>query len=65
MNQNVENEAIVIDSAPEPMLSARDRDNDLLQMPFVAASGSALADAVGEHVAEFPPANGAWLHMAS
>ncbi|MHC2627320.1 hypothetical protein ACVIW2_009407 [Bradyrhizobium huanghuaihaiense] len=44
LDQDVENEAILVDSAPEPMLFARDRDNDLVQMPFVAASGSALAE---------------------
>src|SRR5512133_4029195 len=48
LDQGVENEAILVDSAPEPMLFARDRDNDLVQMPFVATSGSALADPIGE-----------------
>ncbi|MGX1316694.1 hypothetical protein AB7M17_000147 [Bradyrhizobium sp. USDA 377] len=32
------------------MLFARDRNNDLVQMPFVTASGSALADAIGERL---------------
>ncbi len=54
LDQGVENEAILVDSAPEPMLFARDRDNDLVQMPFVATSGSALADPIGERLAEFP-----------
>src|SRR3954471_8553948 len=29
LNQNVEHDAVLIDSAPEPMLSARDADHDL------------------------------------
>ncbi len=55
LDQDVENEAILTDSAPEPMLCARDRDNDFVQMPFVTASGCALADPIGERLAEFPP----------
>ncbi|MBP2435008.1 hypothetical protein M2209_008961 [Bradyrhizobium elkanii] len=44
----------LVDSAPEPMLFARDRDNDFVQMPFVTASGCTLADPIGERLAEFP-----------
>ncbi|MEY9401884.1 hypothetical protein ABIF79_008259 [Bradyrhizobium japonicum] len=40
LDQDVENEAILVDSAPEPLLFARDRDNDFVQMPFVTASGA-------------------------
>ncbi|MCP1975486.1 hypothetical protein AB7M56_000247 [Bradyrhizobium elkanii] len=54
LDQDVENEAILVDSAPELVLCARDRDNDFVQMPFVTASGSALADPIGERLAEFP-----------
>ncbi|MGX1051623.1 hypothetical protein AB7M74_002575 [Bradyrhizobium japonicum] len=50
LDQDVENEAILVDSAPEPMLFARDRDNDFVQMPFVTARGSALADPIGDPV---------------
>ncbi|MDA9537274.1 hypothetical protein ACM41_13925 [Bradyrhizobium sp. CCBAU 21362] len=53
LDQDVGNEAILVNSAPEPMLFARDRDNDLVQMPFVTASGSALANPIGERHAEF------------
>ncbi|MCP1850209.1 hypothetical protein ACVI1K_007737 [Bradyrhizobium sp. USDA 4508] len=55
LDQDVENEAILVDSAPKPMLFARDRDNDFVQMPFVTASGCALADPIGERLADFRP----------
>src|SRR5215213_4315390 len=35
LNQNVEHDAVLIDGAPEPMLSARDADHDLIQVPLV------------------------------
>ena len=44
LDQDVENEAILIDGAPQPVLLAGDRDDDLIHMPFVAASRRALAD---------------------
>jgi hypothetical protein len=37
LDQDVENEAILIDRAPKPVLLAGDRDDDLIHMPFVAA----------------------------
>ncbi|MET4840434.1 hypothetical protein ABIF62_000929 [Bradyrhizobium japonicum] len=55
LDQDVENEAILVDSAPELMLFARDRDNDLVQMPFVTASGSALADRSENALPNFGP----------
>ncbi|MCP1775090.1 hypothetical protein ABIF65_007787 [Bradyrhizobium japonicum] len=64
LDQDVENETILVDSAPEPMLFARDRDNDLVQMPFVAAGGSALADPIGERLAEFSVPTGARFHRS-
>lgn len=33
---------------------AHDRDKGLVQVPFVAASGSALADPIGERLAKLP-----------
>jgi len=59
LDENVEDEAILIDGAPQPMLFAADRDDDLVQMPFVATSGSETPNAVGEFPAEFlrPAAN--------
>jgi hypothetical protein len=55
LDQDVEHEAILIDPAPKPVLLAGDRDDDLIHMPFVAASGRALADAIGERLAELLP----------
>src|ERR1700722_5680943 len=52
LDQDVEDKAILIDGAPEPMLLARDRDEDFVQMPFVAARGSPLADLISEPLAE-------------
>ena len=51
LEQDVEHEAGLIDGAPQPGLLSRDGDNDFVQMPFVAASGRALADLPGERLA--------------
>ena len=40
LDQNVENEALLVDRAPEPVLRAGDRDDDLIKVPFVAAAGA-------------------------
>src|ERR1700677_2480317 len=37
------------------MVFARDRDDNLIHMPFVAASGSTLTDPIGECLTEFLP----------
>ena len=52
LDQDVEDETILINGAPKPVLFAGDRDDDFVHMPFVAASGSSLADPVGECLAE-------------
>jgi hypothetical protein len=64
LDQNVENEAILINGAPEPVLFARDRDDNLVHMPFVAASGGAFPEPIGERLAELlsPLANGFVRH---
>src|SRR5580692_7496737 len=54
LDQDVENEAILIDGAPEPVPLARDRNDDLIHMPFVAASGRTLTDAIRVSLAELP-----------
>jgi hypothetical protein len=55
LDDNVENEAILVDSAPQPMVFARDRDDDFVEVPLVAASGCMLTDPIGECLAEFLP----------
>src|SRR4029077_18674942 len=55
LDQDVENEAILIDRAPKPVLLATDRHRDFIHMPFVAASRRALADLIGERLAELLP----------
>jgi len=52
LNQNIENEAVLIYGAPQPMLLAIDRDDDLVEMLLVAQARSAAADFVGEVPAE-------------
>ena len=53
LNQGIENEAVLIDGAPQPMFLAIDRDDDLVEMPLVAQARSAATDFVGEVSAEF------------
>ena len=55
LDQDVENEAILIDRAPQPVRLASNRDDDLIHMPFVAASRRALADLIGERLPNFFP----------
>ena len=53
LDVDVKNEAVLIDSPPKPVWLSGDRDDDFIQMPFVAARGSTLADLVGERLTEF------------
>src|SRR3954463_9281765 len=39
LDEDVENEALLIDRAPEPVLLASDGNDNLIQMPFIAAAG--------------------------
>src|SRR3954453_23061140 len=48
LDKNIENVAFLVDRAPQPMLCAGDGDDDLIQVPFVAAAGCAPTKAVGE-----------------
>src|ERR1700752_22678 len=50
---DVKNEPLLVDRAPEPMLLAGDGDDDLIQVPLVAALGRAPTNAVGELAAKF------------
>ena len=44
LDQDVENEAILVDGAPKQVGFSGNRNDDFIQMPFVAASGRPLAD---------------------
>ena len=48
LDEDVENAAILIDGAPEPMFLAGDRDDNLVEMPFVATNRRAATNAIGE-----------------
>ena len=53
LNQDIENEAVLVDGTPEPMLFPGDAHDDLIQVPFVATARRSLTDAVGESPPEF------------
>src|SRR4051812_43574164 len=53
LNQDIENEALLVDGAPEPMLRAGNGNDHLVEVPLVAALRGAPPDAVGEFLAEF------------
>src|SRR5260370_25908378 len=38
LDENIENEAVLVDGTPEPMLLPGDADDDLIQVPFVATA---------------------------
>ena len=40
LDQNIENEAVLVDGTPEPMLLSGDADDDLIKVPFVATAGA-------------------------
>jgi hypothetical protein len=52
LDQDVENEAILVDGAPKPVGFSGNRNDDFIQMLFVAASRRPLADLIGEPFAE-------------
>src|SRR5437762_8852881 len=53
LDENVENEAVLVDGTPEPVLLSGDADDDLIEVPFVATARRSLTNAVGEFPAEF------------
>jgi hypothetical protein len=54
LNQTTRNEALLINSAPEPMFLSANRDDDLIEMPFVTElTGCPSADAVSNGSPEF------------
>jgi hypothetical protein len=52
LHQHVEHEAGLINSPPQPGLHPSDRDDDLIEVPFVASAGEPAPDRVGERLAE-------------
>src|SRR5271166_5714028 len=53
LHEDIENKALLVDRAPEPVLRAGGDDNDLVEAPFVAPAWGSLSDAIGEFAAEF------------
>src|SRR5258708_39135049 len=53
LDENIENEAVLVDGTPEPMLFPGEADDDLIEVPFVATARRAPAEPVGEFPAEF------------
>src|SRR6202030_1499981 len=53
LDENIENEPVLVDGTPEPMLLPGDADDDLIEAPPVATARRALTNAVGEFAAEF------------
>ena len=55
LDENIENEAVLVNGTPQPTLFPGDADDDLIEMPFVATARRAPTDAVGKFPAEFEP----------
>src|SRR5205823_5748506 len=53
LDENIENEPVLVDGTPDPMLLPGDADDDLIEVPLVATARRALTNAVGEFPAEF------------
>ena len=53
LNKNVKNKALLVVGAPEPVLLAGDGDDDLVQVPFVAAARNSATNTVGEITPQF------------
>ena len=52
LNQNVEHEAVLIYRTPQPIWLSGDRNDDFIEMPFVAPRRSPVADLIGKGIAE-------------
>src|SRR5438045_3290655 len=53
LDENIKNEAVLVDGTPEPMLLPGEADDHLIEVPFVATARRSPTDAVGEFPAEF------------
>jgi hypothetical protein len=67
LRQNVEDDAGLVDGAPQPVIYTGDLQRHLIEMPFVANLRQATTDLVGEWLAEFayPLPHRSWLTMAA
>ena len=50
LDENIENEAVLVDGTPEPMLLPGEADDHLIEVPFVATARRSLTDPVGEYL---------------
>src|ERR1700737_5360927 len=55
LDENIKNEAVLVDGTPEPMLLPGEADDNLIEVPFVATARCSPTDAVGEFPADFGP----------
>jgi hypothetical protein len=53
LDENIQNETVLFDGTPEPMLFPSEADDDLIEVPFVAMARRSRTDAAGEFPAEF------------
>src|ERR1700726_2236765 len=53
LDENIKNEAVLVDGTPEPMLLPGEADDNLIEVPFVGPARRSPTDAVGEFPAEF------------
>ena len=53
LDQNIEDETILIHGTPQVMLNALDPDEHLVEMPFIARTGTTAAQTIGKALAEF------------
>ena len=54
LHQHIENEALLIDRPPQPLLLAANGDDDFIEIPFVAKlSGLTAPDFIGKVAPEF------------
>ncbi len=53
LDENIENQAVLVDGTPQPMLLPSDADDNLIEGPFVAPARRSPTDAIGEFSAEF------------
>src|SRR5690242_20642386 len=44
LDENIENQAVLVDGTPQPILFPGDADADLIEMPFIATARRSLTD---------------------